>query len=259
MTPRRRLLSWLVRFLPDGVFVWLIAHLHIRIEPEMLPITKLCAPDGIAVDVGAWFGPWSYWLSRVVNRVETFEPNPFVAAKMECHLGKNVFVHRKAASDKTGIQQLFLSGDGVGLEAQSSLLGSDPSAQTLDVELVTIDSLNFRDVRLLKIDVEGYEYHVVKGAETLIKRDFPVMVIELEDLFGDIAATVKILNNMGYVGKVFRDAQWHDFNIDQFIFDQRQFLATKVLRGYLSAALKKGYGYYNNVVFVHPKSTWTPW
>jgi len=259
MTNRRRLLSHFVVALPDSVFIWLVARLHRRVEPEMKFITKNCDPDGIAIDVGAWYGPWSYWLSRRVKHVETFEPNPAVTAKMSGHLGANVQIHPKALSDANGTQRLFLSGGGEGLEGQSSLLTEDPSTPSIDVELITIDGLGLRDIRLVKIDVEGFEYRVLKGGEATITRDHPVLVVELEVQFGDIYPSLDLVTNWGYKGKYFCGNRWVDFGLEQFVNDQKNFLAERNFRGYLSAAVKKGYGYYNNVVFIHPESTWIPW
>lgn len=259
MNWKRRILSLLVGVLPDGMFIWLVAHLHRRVEPEMRPITQRCDPNGIAIDVGAWYGPWSYWLSRRVRSVETFDPNPEVTAKIAGHLGPNVVIHSEAVSDRIGKETLFLSGGGKGLEAQSSLVASNHLTPSIDVNVVRLDSFDLKNIRLLKIDVEGYEYHVLKGGESLILRDHPVLVVELEDQFGDIFPSVELINQWGYVGKIFVEQEWIDFEVNPFIRDQRVFLSRSTMRGYLAAAAKKGYGYYNNVVFVHPESTWSPW
>jgi FkbM family methyltransferase len=256
---RRRALSLVVRLLPDSIFVWLAAHLHRRVEPEMRVIVQRCDPGGTALDVGAWYGPWSYWLARRVDRVETFEPNPFVAATMAGHLPSNVTIHPEAASDHVGTEQLYLSGGGAGLEAQSTLLGNDPATPTTQVTLVRLDDLGFEDVTLIKIDVEGYELSVLKGSEAIIRRDHPVMVVELEDQFGDVRPSMSFLFDLGYEAKLYRDRRWRDVEVATLVSEQQEFLRTEKMRGYLSAAMAGGYGYFNNVVFVHPLSTWSPW
>ena len=256
---RRQALSLFVRMLPNPIFIWLVAHLHRRVEPEMRVIADRCDPSGTALDVGAWYGPWSYWVARRVGRVETFEPNPFVAATMAGHLPSNAAIHPEAASDHVGTQRLFLSGGGVGLEAQSTLLGDDPSTPTTQVKLVRLDDFGFEDVRLIKIDVEGYELSVLRGAEQTIRDAHPVMVVELEDQFGEVRPSMDFLFALGYEAKIYREHAWRDVDVDVFIRDQQDFLRTGEMRGYLSAALLGGYGYYNNVVFVHPQSTWSPW
>ena len=44
--------------------------------------------------------------------------------------------------------------------------------------MATLDSLSLGAVDLLKIDVEGYEYEVLLGAEKLVRRLRPVVVVE---------------------------------------------------------------------------------
>lgn len=51
--------------------------------------------------------------------------------------------------------------------------------ELFDVEIATLDSFNFEDVDCIKIDVEGYEYNVLKGAEQTIRRCRPVVQLEV--------------------------------------------------------------------------------
>ncbi len=47
------------------------------------------------------------------------------------------------------------------------------------VEMVTLDSFNLDNVSFIKIDVEGHEIEVLKGARATLERNKPVMVIEV--------------------------------------------------------------------------------
>ncbi len=47
------------------------------------------------------------------------------------------------------------------------------------IQLKTLDSYNFTNVGFMKIDVEGMEEHVLRGAKKLIERELPVIMIEL--------------------------------------------------------------------------------
>ena len=51
--------------------------------------------------------------------------------------------------------------------------------ELFDVEIVTLDSQNLTDVDIIKVDCEGYEYHVLKGAEQTIRRDRPIVQLEI--------------------------------------------------------------------------------
>jgi hypothetical protein len=69
-----------------------------------------------------------------------------------------------------------------------------------DVELRTIDSFAFKDVRAIKIDVEGSELAVLAGGRATILRDRPPLIVEL--LTGahadPVAATEAICATYGY-------------------------------------------------------------
>lgn len=47
------------------------------------------------------------------------------------------------------------------------------------MELRTVDSFGFKNVSLIKIDVEGYEDHVLDGAVRTIGAHRPVLVVEI--------------------------------------------------------------------------------
>lgn len=47
------------------------------------------------------------------------------------------------------------------------------------IQLKTLDSYNFTNIGFMKVDVEGMEEHVLRGARNLIQRDLPVILIEI--------------------------------------------------------------------------------
>jgi hypothetical protein len=69
-----------------------------------------------------------------------------------------------------------------------------------------LDSFNFDTVDLIKIDVEGHEYQVVKGALKTIQRCRPAVVVEISyegklldhDLSADHKKTVGLIESLGY-------------------------------------------------------------
>lgn len=54
-----------------------------------------------------------------------------------------------------------------------------PSDKSTRVDVITLDSLNFENVSFMKIDVEGHEVQVIKGALETIKKYRPVMIVEI--------------------------------------------------------------------------------
>jgi FkbM family methyltransferase len=76
------------------------------------------------------------------------------------------------------------------------------------VEIKTLDSYELTNVSFIKIDVEEHENEVIKGAETLIKENKPVMIVEIlggypidnanEEQCKYITDTIKYIESLGY-------------------------------------------------------------
>jgi FkbM family methyltransferase len=157
------------------------------------------------VDVGANQGFFSFAFSRIVDRVEAFEPNPDYAAFARGMLGARARVHAVALSNRNGRQEFVVpvSEHGTVLHLAGSLgQGGAQHAHTMrfDVEVRTLDSYGFKDVRAIKVDVEGSEMEVLEGGRETILRDRPALIVEL--LTGahtdPIAQTEKICADYGY-------------------------------------------------------------
>ena len=85
----------------------------------------------------------------------------------------------------------------------------------LQVPIERLDDQGLTDVRLMKVDVEGHELEVLQGGEQLLRRDVPVLLVEIEQrhlgegrTVGDVIAW---LRGLGY-GASFRlgDSGWTD-------------------------------------------------
>lgn len=147
--------------------------------PEIQRVVKLCRSTcGIAVDVGAHIGIWSLELSRHFDIVHAFEP---VQENFDCLLEnvarRRVCVHPNALGDYEGSREMFypLGGNsGMAYVAERY----EGSGRASSVEMHLLDSYQFRDVGLIKIDVEGYEGNVVLGAIHTIMEYRPVIVFE---------------------------------------------------------------------------------
>lgn len=131
-------------------------------------------PDSVAVDVGANLGIHSLVLSYYVGargKVFSFEPNVFVYRRMLDVLRENkisnVILSDKGVGDSIGTKYFNLNERdfNIGKAHVSEKRGQTIEMTTLDYELKS----SKLPVSLIKIDVEGYELKVLKGAtETLI-------------------------------------------------------------------------------------------
>jgi len=134
------------------------------------------------IDVGAQSGLYTLFAKHFPNmHVHAFEPFPdsMKALKENIELNgiTNVTTYDMAISDKCGETVLNTSKSHNGLHT----LGSNPlrfnDVVPISVKTTTIDSLNI-PVNLLKIDTEGWEYNVLKGAENTLRTYKPMIQME---------------------------------------------------------------------------------
>jgi FkbM family methyltransferase len=150
--------------------------------------------NGTALDIGANIGYYTAWLRMLVGsagHVHAFEANP-VTAKILHHtaaLNKwdNVSIVDAAVSDACGDLMLDVGQDlraiqdapGYNLGGWSLL---DRHEGACKIDAVTIDhycEINaISRLSFVKMDVEGYECHVVRGAEKTLRKHHPAMMIE---------------------------------------------------------------------------------
>jgi FkbM family methyltransferase len=246
----------LSRVLPDRTFCTAIAMAHRRFEHEMIPIVSACDPAGIALDVGAWYGPWTYWLSKRVEQVIAFEPNPAVASTLRGWVGPNVEVREEAVSARAERLHLAVTGKHRSEEGRSYIDLTEQADHLVDVQAVTLDELGLERVRLVKIDVEGHELAALQGATDLLERCHPVLVVEVESRFGEPRPVFDLLTSLGYRARVLRNRTWQRTSVEELSAMQ---MVSAPAGGYLGMVVRRGNGYVNNVVFAHADSTWVPW
>ena len=139
---------------------------------------KYVVPGSIALDIGAHIGSHTLTLARLVGptgRVYAFEPQKKVFRELVYNLKLNEISHaiplRFAVSSESGIVEM------------DPIQGADGQVRVGKggdvVEARTIDSFGFSNVSLIKIDVEGHQLPVLKGAERTIRTSHPVIIIEI--------------------------------------------------------------------------------
>jgi FkbM family methyltransferase len=177
-------------------------------EHELYVLDEVVARGGTAIDVGANQGVFAYAFSRIADRVEAFEPNPDCAAFARRMLGARARVHALALSNTNGRAEFAVpvSEEGAVLHLGGNLKQAAEQGGTIRfmVEVRTLDSYGFEDVRVAKVDVEGGELEVLEGGRETILRDRPALIVEL--LTGahadPVAATESICSGYGYAAKL---------------------------------------------------------
>lgn len=117
------------------------------------------------IDCGANVGELKYALDFHNNYIKyiAFEPDDSVYKCLELNLKNEATLINKALSIENSVKELFVDSDG----ANTSLVDFG-SSEKYEVEVITLDSLNLKNIKLLKIDAEGYEPEVLKGAKNTL-------------------------------------------------------------------------------------------
>lgn len=124
------------------------------------------------LDIGAWCGTWSIAMSPYCKRIHAFEPDSTHFVCLSKNVGPHVHIDPKMIAVGDNNDMVSLTNDD--FTQAKRIEGSG------NIRLHTIDSFNFADVDLIKIDVEGYEMRVLKGAENTLKR-CQFLMIELNN------------------------------------------------------------------------------
>jgi FkbM family methyltransferase len=250
------MLSRLAGAVPDRTFVRVLAWQYRLAEPELRHLRELVPPGRPTIDVGAWWGPWSWWLARRAPSVHAFEPNPMIAPALVDVLPPNVCVHAQAVSDHVGKAVLTIPQVGRGMEGRSSLLPA--TGTTITVPTVTLDSLDLRDVGFVKIDVEGHEWEVLEGATELLARDRPNVLLEVEHQFHtqgpSVDDTFRVLQDQNYVGWFLLDGKWHPLHQFDLNAHQLKYEGHVQHAGLLGNMLFNARRYVNNFAFIPAES-----
>ena len=236
----------------DATVAAAIAWQHRLFEPELAHLRELVPPDSTAVDVGGWWGPWTYWLARIARQVVTCEPIPELAAFIRRVAPPNVDVRNVALSDRAGDAILWVPPGRRGSEGRSSLETRVPGGRAVHVVTARLDDLGLDGVGLIKVDVEGHELRVLDGARHTIAACRPVLVVEIEQQHlhaSTVAEVFERVNGLGYAGRFLLGGRWHD--LAEFDVDVHQLrLQERVRRhGYVWNMLVNTRRYVNNFVF----------
>ena len=216
------------------IYAWL-QRSH-KLDQEMFLASNLCKQKRVAIDIGANNGLYSFFYSKQFNEVKSFEPFPLAATNLNAAKINNVKIFHYALSSKSGEQILHapISSDGTVVHSQASFNKFDGPNVEIPVELRTLDLFEFKDVDMLKIDVEGHEQKVLEGAVATIKKYKPVLLIELEErhLGFSPKRVISYIEKLGYEGFVVIDDKMIKANQFDYLSNQRDCIRTKNFENY---------------------------
>ena len=183
-------------------------------EKDMIEFIKDNYNGGTFIDVGACIGTHTLPFSKLADEVYSFEPsNRFLTLLMNLELNKikNVNTYNIALGNQEGVLKFYTDN-------QSASGGNIDINGTEQVLVTKLDNFDIKNIVLIKIDVEGFELEVLKGAERLIRENKPDMYIECatKEIYESVCDFVNKLEcEYGILNNIFN-------NTPTFLFTTRQ-------------------------------------
>ncbi len=195
-------------------------------------------PGDTAFDIGAHKGGYLNFMRKCVGTegfIVGFEPQlvlyRYLDSVRKSLNWKNVKVEHLALSDSGGKKKLFIPVNKIRQDSSpgASLLSSKSEGEISKIEEVTTQTLdNYIQLHqlkpvFLKIDVEGHELNVLKGASELLHSLKPGLLVEIEARHAGkdkLLETFEFLKGMKYRGKFIYKNEF--IQLDKFTFAQYQ-------------------------------------
>lgn len=187
---------------------WSIYFGFKEIEKEKL--LRLDPAPKTIIDVGANMGEISLRFAQQFPnaRILSFEPHPVTFKKLKTNWNKNAFKNITLLNLGLGSQ----TGEVYFEERSNGNLGmnrvtADREKSAHQIHITTLDLFfqenNLSDASIIKIDVEGYEHEVLKGARNLLNQYKPLLFIELDndnliEQGSSATALVQFIQSFGY-------------------------------------------------------------
>jgi FkbM family methyltransferase len=205
-----------------------LSHIAPVFEPGMVKVYQLLARDSrTIVDVGANVGCTALLFSQLAQEVHAFEPSRHTFAVLQSNLARaevaNVRARRMALGSSRGTLELvssptFRAGSFVGSLAQVS-----EGHVSEQIDVVPLDDLALDAVDFIKIDTEGFDGEVVRGAAETLRKHRPAAVLELNhwclnmarrqavpDYLDQLAAVFPVLYAVSNDGETYLDVHDRD-------------------------------------------------
>lgn len=183
-------------------------------EAEVDVFRAFIRADDVVIDAGALFGVHTLPLAELcpLGSVLAFEPQriPFqmLCANMAINSQFNVDASKSALGEADGISRVRALDPRIDMPWGLTRLESPYSSDGENVRVRTVDGMLLARLDFMKIDVEGSEAPVLRGASETIKRCQPVLYIEFNE---NRDAILALLGQLGYSYVIRHIAPVHRF------------------------------------------------
>lgn len=214
----------------------LLAINRVKYEEEFHYFTGMIGDKGIILDIGANIGITTALMAKKSKnaKIWAFEPIPENIKTLKRIVGhyklKNVTIYEAALGEENGqLKMVMPIIDNVKMQGLSHVLEDNPdnpgeSGSFYVVPVYKLDDLeelkSGEKIAAIKIDVENFEYHVLKGGEQILRDHKPVIYCELWDNEKKYL-TIDFLKELGYKVKIYEKKKLVDYtdqSVTNFFF-----------------------------------------
>lgn len=165
------------------------------------PLTDEFAQATI-IDAGANIGNHSLYFSRYFKQVLAFEPNPstFRLLRFNTELVDNIQLLNQGLGDEPGTLMLVEDSMNMGASSIVKQAGAEDRQIPIDIQTLDTATADIDRIAMIKIDVEGFEINVLKGAGALIASHQPIIVFEQHagEFHNGTTESLSYLAKLGY-------------------------------------------------------------
>jgi len=177
-----------------------LAQMPEAFEPEMTAVFKaLITPDMVVADVGANIGMTALLFAQLARKTFAFEPAPSTFALLRNNLDRNqitnVQAHNLGMGDRCEQQTITFapSNRSGGFVSETLKLSAGHITETIEIDTLDRFFHNQTDQPdFIKLDVEGFEPRVLRGARALLAARHPTVVLELNHFCLNIMHRVSV-------------------------------------------------------------------
>lgn len=155
---------------------------------EVLCLKSFFPKNAVVIDVGANIGRWSLLSAKLFQTKKIYSFEPFLETyhrlrkNISLNSSLNIETFNLALNNKSELVTMATASE---KNSGMNFISNTKSNSINQVESVTLDffiqSHDIKKIDLMKIDVEGFEMNVLKGAQQMIQQHHPVIICEIND------------------------------------------------------------------------------
>jgi len=174
---------------------------------EFRNFVEHCDDRMFLFDIGASFGVFSLATAHFGGRAVAVDPSPMATRLIRIQMALNrcegnIEVLRASASDSSGVIEMLNSG--MFSNGYFKVAKGRPKRELTKTQAITIDEMTtrFGAPTHIKIDVEGYEEAVLRGAKKTLTRFSPLLFLELhnEMVLANGSDPTRVLDELAEIG-----------------------------------------------------------